>query len=92
MHCNKEWKESVVCKSKQGNLYGTLKVALLFWKKLKGKLEEWGGFVGNSYDPCTVNKLINNKQQATIRLHVDDLKISHEDKEDVVLESISYQT
>ena len=56
-------------------IYGTLKAALLFWKKLKGKLEEWG-FVQNPYDPCTMNKIINGRQ-ATIVWHVDDLKISH---------------
>jgi hypothetical protein len=42
-------------------LYGTLKAALLFWKKLSSQLEEWG-FVINPYDWCVANKMINGKQ------------------------------
>jgi hypothetical protein len=60
-------------------IYGTLKAALLFWKKLSGKLHEWG-FKANPYDSCTVNKIIDGKQ-ATIVWHVDDLKISHASKD-----------
>jgi hypothetical protein len=58
-------------------LYGTLRAALLFWKKLSAKLQEWG-FVINPYDWCVANKMINGKQ-CTILWHVDDLKISHVD-------------
>jgi hypothetical protein len=58
-------------------LYGTLKAALLFWKKLTSKLKEWG-FVINPYDSCVANKDINGTQ-CTILWHVDDLKISHVD-------------
>jgi hypothetical protein len=58
-------------------LYGTLKAAMLFWKKLTGVLESWG-FVVNPYDRCVANKMVNGKQ-CTIVWHVDDLKISHED-------------
>ena len=36
-------------------LYGTLRAALLFWKKLSAKLQEWG-FVINQYDWCVANK------------------------------------
>jgi hypothetical protein len=36
-------------------LYGTLKAALLFWKKLKTTLESWG-FILNPYDRCVANK------------------------------------
>ena len=56
-------------------IYGTLRAALLFWQKLKGKLVEWG-FEENPYDPCTMNKRMDGSQ-ATIVWHVDDLKISH---------------
>ena len=56
-------------------IYGTLRAALLFWQKLKGKLEDWG-FMENPYDACTMNKIIDG-DQATIVWHVDDLKISH---------------
>jgi len=66
-------------------LYGTLKAALLFWKRLSTQLVEWG-FISNPYDPCVVNKIINGSQ-CTILWHVDDLKISHVDPE-VVTEVI----
>ena len=60
-------------------LYGTLKAALLFWRKLTDVLKSWG-FEPNPYDACVVNKTIDGKQ-CTIVWHVDDLKISHVDKE-----------
>jgi hypothetical protein len=58
-------------------LYGTIRAALLFWKKLSGKLVELG-FVINPYDWCIANKMIDG-HQCTILWHVDDLKISHID-------------
>lgn len=60
-------------------IYGTLRAALLFWQKLKGKLAEWG-FEENPYDACTMNKIIDG-EQATIVWHVDDLKISHKSEQ-----------
>jgi Reverse transcriptase (RNA-dependent DNA polymerase) len=60
-------------------LYETLQAALLFWKKLTSKLQEWGFHI-NSYNQCVANKTIN-KKQCTIIWHVDDLKISHIDPE-----------
>ncbi len=42
------------------------------------------GFKINEYDPCFATKMVNGKQM-TITWHVDDLKISHMDRE-VVLE------
>ena len=51
--------------------------ALLFYKKFKKDLEEYG-FIFNPYDPRVANKSINNKQQ-TIRFHIDDLVSSHVD-------------
>jgi hypothetical protein len=59
------------------SLYGTLKAALLFWKKLSGYLKDQG-FQVNPYDWCVANKEINGKT-CTIVWHVDDLKISHVD-------------
>jgi hypothetical protein len=56
-------------------LYGTLQVALLFWKDLSGYLVEQG-FILNPYDNCVVNKLMDGTQ-CTILWHVDDLKLSH---------------
>ena len=68
-------------------LYGTLKAALLFWKRLTDKLKGWG-FEINPYDWCVANKTIEGKQ-CTILWHVDDLKISHVDPE-VVTEVIGW--
>ena len=42
-------------------LYGTIKVALMFYKKLMGNLKK-KGFVRNPYDPCVANKMVNGKQ------------------------------
>ena len=58
-------------------IYGTLKAALLFYKKLVKDLKSIG-FEVNPYDPCVANKMINGKQ-CTVVWHVDDLKISHVD-------------
>ena len=65
-------------------LYGTLQAALLFWELLSNTLKEWG-FKVNDYDQCVANKTINGRQ-CTIIWHVDDLKISHVNKE--VIEDI----
>ena len=62
-------------------LYGLLRSALLFYRKLVGDLEA-EGFTINPYDPCVANKLINGKQ-LTILWHVDDLKISHVNRSEV---------
>ena len=67
-------------------LYGTLQAALLFWKNLTNTLLSWG-FEINPYDWCVANKTVNGKQ-LTIVWHVDDLKISHVDR-DVVSDVIS---
>jgi Reverse transcriptase (RNA-dependent DNA polymerase)/Zinc knuckle len=56
-------------------LYGTLRAALLFWRKLTDQLVAWG-FEINPYDRCVANKNIDGKQ-CTIIWYVDDLKISH---------------
>ena len=58
-------------------LYGTLRAALIFWRKLTSKLIEWG-FTINPYDWCVANKQIDG-QQCTLVWHVDDMKISHGD-------------
>ena len=66
--------------------YRTLQAGLLFWKKISTFLINDQGFKVNPYDWCVVNKDINAKQ-CTTGWHVDDLKISHADK-DVVEEII----
>ena len=59
-------------------LYGLLRAALLFYKKLRRELKAMG-FVVNPYDPCVANRMVNRKQQ-TVTWQVDDLKISHVDE------------
>jgi hypothetical protein len=59
----------------QKALYGIMKSALLFYRKLISELNEMG-FEVNPYNPCIVNKIVNGSQM-TIRWHVDDLMVSH---------------
>jgi hypothetical protein len=59
-------------------LYGTLRAARLFWETLSKKLLEWG-FETNPYDLCVMNKKVNGKQM-TVAWHVDDIKVSHVDR------------
>ena len=40
------------------------------------------GFEVNPYDPCVANKMINGLQM-TVTWHVDDLKISHKESDEV---------
>ena len=65
-------------------LYGTLKAAIIFWKKLSKSLKDMG-FTINPYDWCIANNIINGSQ-CTIVWHVDDLKLSHKDPK--VIENI----
>ena len=65
----------------------TLQAALLFWRLLLSTLQELG-FKINDYDRCVVNKIIKGRQ-CTMIWHVDDLKVSHTDKE--VVEDILKQ-
>ena len=62
-------------------LYGLLRSALLFYKKLRKELEEMG-FMVNPYDPCVANKMVKGSQM-TVTWHVDDLKISHKKEDEV---------
>ena len=59
-------------------LYGILRAALLFYRKLRKNLEEMD-FVMNPYDPCVVNRDVNGSQ-CTVVWHVDDLKVSRKDE------------
>ena len=65
----------------QKALYGCLKSALLLYEKLVGDLKA-DGFKINPYDPCVANKMIGGKQ-LTVCWHVDDLKISCVDENEV---------
>ena len=62
----------------QKALYGMLKSALLFYKKLRSDLESFG-FKVNPYDPCVPN-LEQAGSQLTVVWHVDDLRILHQKK------------
>ena len=62
-------------------LYGLLQSALLFYRKLRAELEDFG-FTINPYDPCVAKRIINDSQK-TVTWHVDDLKISHKDSREV---------
>lgn len=57
-------------------LYGTLKAALLLWKRLSSQLIKWG-FKLNPYDSCVANNMINCKQCTIVLWHINDLEISH---------------
>ena len=56
-------------------LYGLLRPALLFHKKLRKELEDMD-FKINPYEPCIPNNMVNGSQ-ITVTWYVDDLKISH---------------
>ena len=56
-------------------LYGMMKSALLFYRKLVADLRSIG-FRINPYDPCVANKMIDGHQM-TICWHVDDLLVGH---------------
>ena len=59
------------------SVYGLLRSALLFYRKLKGELMSYG-FEMNPYDPCVAN-MDTPGGQMTVLWHVDDLKISCKD-------------
>ena len=58
-------------------LYGLLRATILFYRKLRKELEEYG-FEINPYDPCVANKMTESGKQLTVLWHVDVLKISCE--------------
>ena len=60
-----------VCLSKA--MYGTLKAALLYYRKLSKKLIEYR-FVINPYNPCVTNKW-TDEGQLTVVWHVDDMTV-----------------
>ena len=60
-------------------LYGMMKSALLFYRKLTSELKGMGIEI-NPYDPCVVNRMINSSQMA-VSWHVDNLMISRTSNE-----------
>ena len=73
--------EPILCVRLLKALYCLLRLALLFYKKLRADLENVG-FEVNPYDPCVANKMINGSQM-TVTWHVDDFKISHKESDEV---------
>lgn len=61
------------------SMYGLLRSALLFYRKLRAELEAVG-FVVNPYDPCVANRISDCGHQQTVLWHVDDLMMSHVDR------------
>eukprot|EP01041_Mallomonas_annulata_P011550 gene11550-24161_t len=55
-------------------LYGLIESAKLWYEELSSTLAS-SGFIPNEYDPCVLNKVVNNNQ-ITICLHVDDMLIT----------------
>ena len=66
---NKKGKKVLYVKLKKA-LYGCLKSAILFYRKLATDLVKMG-FKINFYNPCVANKLVEGKQ-LTVFWHVDD--------------------
>ncbi len=66
----------------QKALYGMIKSALLFYRKLVAELRNMG-FEINPYNPCVANKRVNGTQM-TVRWHVDDLMISHTSQDNIM--------
>jgi hypothetical protein len=60
-------------------MYGLLRSALLFYRKLRAELEAVG-FVINPYDPCVANRMSDCGHQQTVVWHVDDPMMSHVDR------------
>ena len=73
--------ESVLYVKMHKALYGMLRSALLFYRKLVGDLES-DGFEANPYYPCIVNKDVEGKQMMVL-WHVDDLFVTHEKPQEV---------
>jgi hypothetical protein len=65
----------------QKAMYGLLRSALLFYRKLIVHLKN-AGFKLNPYNPCVANKTIISTQM-TICWHMDDLKVSHIDPQEI---------
>ena len=63
------------------SVYGLLRSVMLFYRKLKRKLIEYG-FELNPYDACVAN-MDTPRDQMTVLWHVDDLKISCKDSFEV---------
>jgi hypothetical protein len=59
----------------QKALYGLMRASLLFYRKLRKELEDFG-FVVNPYNPCVANKDVGDGKQLTVIWHMDGLMAS----------------
>ena len=57
-------KKIIYAKAKKA-IYGTLKGAIMAYKKLYKQLTQWD-FVPNNYDHCTMNKMVNGSQLTVV--------------------------
>jgi hypothetical protein len=73
---------SVLYLGLQKALYGIMKSALLFNRKLVDELCDMG-FEINPYNLCIAKKMVNGTQM-TVRWHVDDLMISHTSQDNIM--------
>ena len=62
-------------------MYGCLRNPLLFYRKLRKEINTFG-FVANPYDTRVEKKWVIGSQ-TTVVCHVDDIKISHKEPEEV---------
>ena len=62
----------------QKALYGLMWASLLFYRKLRKELEQYG-FVINPYDPYMANMVTKSGYQLTVVWHVDDLMATCKD-------------
>ena len=62
----------------QKALNGLMSASLLFYRKLRKELEEYG-FEVNPYDPCVANKMTDSGKHMTFVWHVYDLMGLFED-------------
>ena len=72
--------EPILYISIQKDLYGYIRVALIFYWNLAKELQSIG-IVINTYEPCVDNHMANGKQ-LTMVWYMDDLKLSHMDERD----------
>ena len=72
-------KHMYVCLSKA--MYGTPKSELLYYRKLSKYMREYG-FLINPYNLCITNKWTYGGK-LTLVWHVDNMKVSHKNKEEV---------
>ncbi len=58
----------------QKALYGLMRACLLFYRKLRKELKDYG-LVVNPYDPCVANMMTRNGSQLNAVWHVDNLMV-----------------